>query len=319
MRLGIQKILFPVVMFGVLGSIEPVSGLEFQSELCSWDSAVGAGDLDPKIINEASGLAISARYSDRLYHVNDSGDSGRFYITDFAGRNTRIVNVESFDPRDVEDLAVAECGSTEGSCLFIADIGDNSRVRNEISIVVVAEQEQFGDRAVPVDTIRLRYPDGANDAESLGIHPSGDLFIVSKGADYSLLTVSPSKIYRLPLDRRLGANGRVQSLELVGEVDFTAISSDTFSGSLPTAFDFSRDGSRFLVLTYVNAFEFYIDLSENAFPVTEDLVDGVDFREIPLETLVQQESITYLGPNALLYNTEAVDGTARLMRVRCRV
>jgi len=319
MRLGIHKILTLVLVFGAFGLVEPVAGLEFQAEMCAWDSAVGAGELDPEIINEASGLAISTQFSDRLYHVNDSGDEGRFYITDFAGDNTRIVNVEFFDPRDVEDLALGQCGSVEGTCLFIADIGDNAQVRDEIQIVVVAEQEQFGELVVPVDTIRVRYPDGANDAESLAVHPNGDLFIVSKGADYSLFIVSPSKVYRLTLARRLGAEGRTQELDLLGEVDFTAISSDTFSGSLPTALDFSRDGSRFLVLTYVNAFEFYIDLSEGGLPVTEDLVDGADFREIPLELLIQQESIAYLGENAFLYNTEAVDGTARIMRVRCRL
>ena len=317
--MGAHKILTLVLVFGVLAACESVAGPELQAEMCTWDSAVGAGELNPEIINEASGLAVSTEFSDRLYHVNDSGDEGRFYITDFAGGDTRIVDVEFFDPRDVEDLAIAECGSIEGSCLFIADIGDNARVRDEIQIVLVAEQEKFGELVVPVDTIRVRYPDGANDAEGLAIHPNGDLFIVSKGADYSLLTVSPSKIYRLPLERRLGAGGRTQQLDLLGEVDFAAISSDTFSGSLPTAMDFNRDGSRFLILTYVNAFEFYIDLSEGGFPVTDDLVEGTDFREIPLELLIQQESIAYLGETAFLYNTEAVDGTARIMRVRCRL
>ena len=64
--------------------------------------------------------------------------------------------------------------------------------------------------------------------------------------------------------------------------------------------DFNRDGSRFLILTYVNAFEFYIDLSEGGFPVTDDLVEGTDFHEIPLELLIQQESIAYLGETAFL-------------------
>jgi hypothetical protein len=319
MRSRIYKTLLIVLSTGIIGSAEPEIRRGLQTELCRWDSAVNAGQLDPVIVNEASGIAISDDLSDRLYHINDSGDSGRFYVTDFSGGATQIVNVDSFEPTDVEDLALGECGTVTGTCLFIADIGDNARVRDQIEVVLVREQEQFGDRVVPVDRIRLRYPDGANDAESLAVHPNGDLFIVSKGADYSLLTVSPSKIYRLPLERRLGANGQVQELDWLGEVDFTDISTDTFSGSLPTAFDISSDGSRFLMLTYVNAFEFYMDLAESGLPVTEDLVDGVDFREIPLEVLIQQESIAYMGENAFLYNTEAVDGTARIMRVRCRL
>ena len=317
-KLEIYKILFLVQVFCLLGSIAPIFGLEFQAQPCVWDSAVGLGELDPDIINEASGLAISKQFNNRLYHVNDSGDSARFYITDFSGGNTRTVNIEFFAARDVEDLAVAECGSIEGTCLYIADIGDNLRVRDDLEIVLVQEQEQFNDRVLPVDTVRVRYPDGAKDAESLAIHPSGDLFILSKGANYPLFTVFPSKIYRLTLERRLGADGQIQELELVGEVDFTTISSDTFSGSLPTAFDFSRDGSRFLVLTYVNAFEFYINLSDQRLPATADLVAVAHFREIPLEMLLQQESIAYLGESAFIYTTEALDGTARIMRVRCR-
>src|SRR5688500_15450277 len=48
--------------------------------LFPWAKGVEVGLLDP-VINEASGLAVSARYRDRLYHVNDSGDRGRFFIT----------------------------------------------------------------------------------------------------------------------------------------------------------------------------------------------------------------------------------------------
>jgi hypothetical protein len=288
------------------------------AQACTWDSAVRVGELDSSLIDEASGLAVSSEFPNRLYHINDSGDSGRFYITGFNGGGTQTVNVDLFDPRDAEDIALGPCGSLEGSCLFIADIGDNARVRDELEIVLIQEQEQFSDRTSPVDSIRIKYPDGAHDAESIAVHPNGDLFIVSKGADYSLLTVSPSRIYRLPGERWQGADGSVQQLDLLGEVDFTAISSDTFSGSLPTAFDISDDGQRFIVMTYVNAFEFYIDLSRAGLPVTEDLVPGVDFREITLEVLDQQESIAYLGENALLYGTEAVRGEAPIMRVRCR-
>ena len=287
-------------------------------QACTWDSAVPAGHLDATLIDEGSGLAISTEFSDRLYHVNDSGDSGRFYITRFDGSGTRIVNVEFFDPTDVEDVTLGPCGSVDGSCLFIADIGDNARVRRELEIVLVREQAAFDDRTVPVDSIRVRYPDGAHDAESIAMHPNGDLFIVSKAADFPLLAVSESRIYRLSRDRWQNAAGEVQQLESLGEVDFPAISSDTFWGSLPTAFDISGDGRRFIVLTYVNAFEFYIDLSEGRFPATGGLVPGVDFREIPLEVLGQQESIAYLGENAFLYHTEASDGEAPIMRVRCR-
>lgn len=310
-----------IVRFAALVSLFPlvcqvVSGTALQA--CTWDSAVPAGSLDAALIDEASGLAISTEFFDRLYHVNDSGDSGRFYVTGFAGGGTQVVNVDFFDPTDVEDVTLGPCGLVDGSCLFIADIGDNARLRRELEIVLIRELAEFGDRTLPVDVIRVQYPDGPHDAESIAMHPNGDLFILSKAADYALLAVSPSRIYRLSRERWQNAAGEVQQLELRGEVDFAEISSDTFSGSLPTAFDINGDGRRFIVLTYVNAFEFYIDLSEGEFPATEDLVPGVDFREIPLRVLDQQESIAYLGEHAFLYDTEALDGEAPIMRVRCR-
>jgi hypothetical protein len=288
-----------------------------QATRCQWRPAVQVGALDAGVIDEASGLAVSGAFPDRLYHVNDSGDSGRFFVTTVEGGETRIVNVGGFNPRDAEDLTLGPCGSAEGNCLFIGDIGDNSRVRDDLSIVVVREEQSFADVVDPVAAVRIRYPDGRHDAESLAIHPNGDLYIVTKSADYSLLEVSPSRIYRLPLARRLNAGADVQLLDLVGEIDFPVLSSDTFSGSLPTALDISADGTRFIVLTYVNAFEFYLDVSSGGIPLTAELVEGRDFREISLDALLQQESIAYLEVGAFLYETEAVDRTARIMRVRC--
>src|SRR6185369_18081869 len=93
------------------------------SQPCQWTHGKEIGQLsDP--IDEDSGLAISRKFPDRLYHVNDSGDSGRFFITDLTGRNLRIVNVKSFSPVDAEDLALGPC-SASADCLFIGDIGSN--------------------------------------------------------------------------------------------------------------------------------------------------------------------------------------------------
>ncbi|MGH9146706.1 MAG: hypothetical protein ACRD1Q_08355, partial [Vicinamibacterales bacterium] len=56
--------------------------------LLPWSEGVNVGFLDP-VIDEASGLAVSARYPNRLYHINDSGDSGRFLVTDRTGANVQ--------------------------------------------------------------------------------------------------------------------------------------------------------------------------------------------------------------------------------------
>src|SRR5438309_8403732 len=104
--------------------------LEFQdvtTQSCQWTHGTQIGQVEAPIV-EDSGLAISRRFPDRLYHVNDSGDTGRFFITDFSGRNLRIVNVNAFAPEDAEDMAIGPCGAP-ADCIFIGDIGDNLRLR----------------------------------------------------------------------------------------------------------------------------------------------------------------------------------------------
>ena len=101
--------------------------------LTRWGNAVKVGSLDVAI-NEASGLAVSARYSNRLYHINASGDTGRFFVTDQSGAKAQSVTVSGFDPIDVEDLSIGPCGRTS-DCLFLPDIGDNRQNRLEVEVV----------------------------------------------------------------------------------------------------------------------------------------------------------------------------------------
>ena len=288
--------------------------------------SVEIGVLETELIMESSGMEISPRFPDRVYHINDSGDAGRFYITDLNGANTQTVLVEDFDPIDTEDIAIGDCGPGDGTCLFIGDIGDNLAARGDVEIVVVEEREQYPSTVAPLHRIRLRYPEGPQDAESLAVHPEGDLYIVTKRANYDERTANPSMVYRLQQRDWLAADGTILTAELIAELDLTAISSDIFSGSLPTAADIHDDGTRLLLLTYASAFEFSVDFSSEGLKFPAEMVVGVDYREIEIETLEQQESVAYIPENnAFLYETESVrfgtsppEGTLpRLMRVDC--
>ena len=84
--------------------------------------------------------------------------------------------------------------------------------------------------------------------------------------------------------------------------------------------DISADGQRMLVLTYLNAFEFYVDLSSSPLKPTSEMVDGVDYQEIEVTALPQQESVAYLpSGEGFLYTTEAGNRSgAPIMRVSCQ-
>jgi hypothetical protein len=90
----------------------------------AWAPPQLVGELDSALINGASGLAASRAHPGRLYHHNDSGDSGRFFVTDEAGDRARAVTVRGFRPSHVEDMTLRPCGAK--TCLVLGDIGDRS-------------------------------------------------------------------------------------------------------------------------------------------------------------------------------------------------
>lgn len=252
------------------------------AQLCTqWKEAVRVGELQPQL-KEASGVAASRKFPGRLYHLNDSGDSGRFFITDMDGKNTTPVPVMGFAPVDTEALSLGPCG-TRGSCLFLGDIGDNEINRKSIEIVVVDEVEHFPQTVRPRQRLTLRYPDGPHDAESMAVHPNGTIFILTKERPARLFKADP----RLP----------TQTLTPVTTLD---------PGGKPTDMAISDDGARLLVLTYVDAMEYTMDFQHQ--------------QKITLAFLQQQEGVTYLsGSRSFIYTTERLLPVLPqwMMRVDC--
>ncbi len=285
---------------------------------CHWGRPAEIGLLE-KPIDEASGLAISRRIPDRSYHINDSDVTGRFFVTNLAGRNTRTVYVTGFQPKDTEDLALGPCGTTTG-CLFIGDIGDNDRVRRDIEIIVIEERADFPAEVRIRNRVRARYPDAPHDAESMAVHPDGDIYILTKNFELNGLrpAVGPARVYRLRQDQWRNSKNAIETMDLVITLDFAKLlPGSLLGGRLPTGMDISPDGKRFLVLTYQDAVEFFVDLSTLSTPDTWK--EGQDYRRIPLLVLQQQEAISFTPDGkAFIYTTERMTATnARIVEVKC--
>src|SRR5262245_32654598 len=277
---------------------------------CTWGRAKEIGTLD-QTINESSGMAISRRIPDRAYRINDSGDSGRFFVTDLSGGHTKTVNVTGFDPVDAEDMAVGPCDKS-ADCLFIADIGDNNRRRQTTELAIVEEREDFPAGVPARHRVRMQYPDGPHDAESIGVHPDGTVYILTKDATRSQI---------FSLKREQWSNpGRIETLETVVTLDWPLLRPNTLPFTRQaTAMDISPDGKRFIVLNYTDAVEFFIDLSSGTLDATS-WIQGVHYRTIEITTLEQEEAIAYLPDGrGFLYDTERGSNTrpARIMRVDC--
>jgi hypothetical protein len=157
-------------------------------------------------LSEASGLAASRRVAGRLWAHNDSGRPILFAL-DTQGHVTGRLRVAGAALVDWEAIGVGACPA--GSCLYIGDIGDNTARRQSITIYRLPEPAGDTDAATVSDVFHATYPDGAHDAETLLVSPSGDLFVVTKGSP------GAGALYRFPRALRSGA---IHRLELVGSM-----------------------------------------------------------------------------------------------------
>jgi hypothetical protein len=251
--------------------------------------------LEDRRINESSGLVASRRSPGLFWTHNDSGDGPLVYAFDRAGRSRGTWRVEGAQAIDWEDIAAGPGPAQGQSYLYAGDIGDNGRKRDFIVVYRFAEPdlsvEQSGGKDArktePAEAIRLKYPDGAHNAEALAVHPTtGDIYVVTKAN-------ASAGVYKLaaPFDPKV-----VNTLTKVG-----TLRGPDFFGTLVTGADISPDGRRVALCDYAQGYE--LTLPEGA----------KDFDEVWKQTPValslgarlQGESVAYrLDGAALLATSE---------------
>lgn len=154
------------------------------------------GSLKSSVLNEASGLAASRKNPDVLWVHNDAGDTARVFAMSTSGAELGTYNFGGVGARDFEDIAIGPGPGDGVDYLYVGDIGDNTAGRSDIKVYRVVEpavdanQSPVEKTLSGVETIRLQYPDGPRDAETLMVDPvNRDIYIVSKRE-------MPSKVYR---------------------------------------------------------------------------------------------------------------------------
>lgn len=211
---------------------------------------------DPRL-DEASGLALGHRSSSVLYAQNDSGDRARFFALDArTGRSLAICTVPGASNVDWEDLATGPDARGVPS-IWLADIGDNDAVRSEIGIYRVDEPlvAGTGSGTATITTTRpehwrLRYPDGAHDAESLIADPvSHRLYVLTKAL------LGRSELFAVPATPD---PARVQTLAKVGSVTFSFTGTPGGPNAIgqltATGASMSPDGRLLAIRTYTDAY-----------------------------------------------------------------
>ena len=160
----------------------------------------------PAEVRETSGLAQSRRHPELVWTHNDSGNDAVLFGIDSTGAIVARVAVNGVSTMDWEDLALGPCGA--GHCLYVADIGDNARIREMITVYVVPEPALDAKGVDVQRRIDAKYPDGAQDAEALFVLPDGSMHVVTKGRHGAIA------LYRFPQATEVAA-GQAVTLERV--------------------------------------------------------------------------------------------------------
>jgi PKD repeat protein len=181
--------------------------------------------------DDLSGIAVSRLEPDLYWVLEDDDDDLR--VLDSTGETVSEHDLpSSFE--DIEDIAVVVDPTTGVSLLFVADIGDNDAVRDEIEVWIMEEPSPLVDSDLEPLRIELTYPDGSHDAETLLVDPlTMDLFIVTKDEP------DEQSVYvkRAPHDDE--GPFELDDLGDFSELDLSA-----------TAGDVSADGTRIIVRDY---------------------------------------------------------------------
>jgi hypothetical protein len=207
-------------------------------------------------IDEASGLGVGMRSPGVLYVQNDSGDTARFFALDgHTGQTLAVCNVPAAQNIDWEDLAVTRNADGVAS-VWLADIGDNDENRSEITVYRVDEPslapgDPRGDITVNSPQIwKLRYPDGAHNAESFVVDPTTyRIYVITKSL------FGNSRVYQAPA---VPSSRTPATLKAVADIRFsltgTAGGPNAVGQLTATGASMSADGSVLVVRTYTDAY-----------------------------------------------------------------
>ena len=144
------------------------------------DEAV-TGRVQDAALNELSGLVASRTRPGLLYSHEDSGAGPQVWALRADGSVAGGWTVPGAEALDWEDMATGPSPTGEGAVLYLGDIGDNAGARPFVDVYRVPEPAFGTGVTAPAERLRLRYPDGPRDAETLLVDPRrGTLVIVAK-------------------------------------------------------------------------------------------------------------------------------------------
>jgi hypothetical protein len=285
---------------------------------------VQIGTLAPEI-HEASGLAASSTHMDKhaFYVVDDSPEQLEIFAINESGALISKVRLEgvslndsmrfgSKGTGDIEAIQVGPCtpaGSGVGSCIFVADIGQNCarkpcewlRPHELYSIIRCPEPPSLSAAEISIECQRFFFtlPDGRYDAETLLVDPHGELFLITK------VDTGKAGLYKLPALEGDGA----AAAERLGDIHGDSV--------------FITDGS-FQNVTALLLGPEQVTIMQNATSLksvlgSTEAVAGSCRQPLPLKSFHKAEAVQYEpGDEASSFSYLLLsDGGSEVMKVSC--
>ena len=242
---SIRKIAVPAILLTIVGGLifagcaSPVLVATCSKKLVASQSA----PILNNALTEISGIAASRLNPGLLWVHNDSGDTARIFGLDAQGITHATYRLEAASAIDWEDIAVGRGPVASMTYIYVGDIGDNNSMRSEIVVYRVAEPVvdlagSVSGSLSGVDAIRLRYPDGAHNAEALLVDPvTGDIVVITKS-----MSGGAQRAYRVS---GLTPTGVVTTMEYLATITTSASALGAITGA-----DISPNGLQLALRTY---------------------------------------------------------------------
>jgi hypothetical protein len=200
------------------------------------------GTIDSNEITESSGITASRCNAGVYWTHNDSGGDALLFAISEKGKKLGTWKVTDAKNIDWEDIAAFK--DEKGKCfLYIGEIGNNKRTRSEMIVYKVAEPKvsvadkdssiKKPNKTESAEAIKFSYTDGNYDAETMMVHPNGDIYVLTKSL------IGASEVFKVG-----------KKTEKVASFSVPALPNGLLTGG-----EISLDGKRVIVCDYFNAYE----------------------------------------------------------------
>ncbi len=208
-----------------------------------------AGNVSDPTLTEISGMARGRRDPSVLWVHEDSGAKPDVHALTLQGTLRQTFRLAGVTAKDWEDMSIGPGPAPGVDYLYLGDVGDNGKKRDDIVVHRVREPQVVGGGGITslsdVDSIRLRYPDGASNSEAMAVGGDGTIYVITKSVG--------TRVYMAPYPQS------TSSVNVMQQVPAGTLASNTdMSGA-----DIRMDGRALVVRGYRRAWTWGIKPGES--------------------------------------------------------